>query len=125
MQWLLEAIRPNYHSIADFRKDNPKALKQLFELFVSFLKDADLISGETIAIDGTKSRAHNGKKSNFNQKKIDKHKEYIEAKTQEYLTALDQNDTQENGTTITNIQEKIERLKQNKIKYDRFYFFLS
>ena len=118
MQWLLEAIRPNYHSIADFRKDNPKALKQLFKLFVSFLKDADLIAGDTIAIDGTKSRAHNGKKSNFNQKKIDKHIAYIEAKTQEYLTALDQNDTQENSTTITNIQQKIERLKQNKIKYE-------
>jgi transposase len=118
MQWLIEAIRPNYHSIADFRKDNPKTLKQLFKLFVSFLKDADLISGDTIAIDGTKSRAHNGKKSNFNQKKIDKHVAYIEAKTQEYLTALDQNDSQENSTTITNIQQKIERLKGNKIHYE-------
>jgi transposase len=118
MQWLLEAIRPNYHSIADFRKDNPKALKQLFKLFVSFLKDADLIAGDTVAIDGTKSRAHNGKKSNFNQKKIDKHKEYIEAKTQEYLNALDHNDSQENTTTVTNIQQKIERLKQNKIRYE-------
>lgn len=118
MQWLLEAITPNYHSIADYRKDNAKALKQLFKLFVSFLKDADLILGKTIAIDGTKSRAHNGKKSNFNQKKIDKHIAYIEAKTQEYLTALDQNDLQENTTTISNIQEKIERLKQNKIKYE-------
>ena len=118
MQWLIQAIVPNYHSIADFRKDNPKALKQLFKIFVSFLKDADLIAGETIAIDGTKSRAHNGKKSNYNQKKIDKHKAYIEAKTQEYLTALDQNDTQENSTTITNIQQKIARLQQNKIKYE-------
>jgi len=117
MQWLLEAICPNYHSIADFRKDNPKALKQLFKLFVSFLKDVDLITGKTIAIDGTKSRAHNGKKSNFNQKKIDKHLEYIEAKTQEYLTALEYNDTQENTTTVTNIQQKITRLKQNKINY--------
>ncbi|WP_240455136.1 transposase [Flavobacterium columnare] len=45
MQWLLEDIRPNYNSISDFRKDNPKALKQLFKLFVSFLKDAD---GDTI-----------------------------------------------------------------------------
>ncbi|MFM2265699.1 MAG: hypothetical protein RLZ77_1119 [Bacteroidota bacterium] len=118
MQWLVEAICPNYHSIADFRKDNPKALKQLFKLFVSFLKDAELVSGETIAIDGTKSRAHNGKKSNFNQKKIDKHLAYIEAKTQEYLTALDQNDNLENSTTITNIQQKIARLKQNKINYE-------
>ena len=91
MQWLIEDIRPNYHSISDFRKDNPVALKKLFKLFVSFLKDADLISGETIAIDGTKSRAHNSKKANFNQKKIDKHLEYIETKTQKYLDALKAN----------------------------------
>ena len=109
---------PAGRQVADFRKDNPKALKQLFKLFVSFLKNADLISGETIAIDGTKSRAHNGKKSNFNRKKIDKHIAYIEAKTQEYLTALDQNDSQENTTTVRNIQQKIARLKQNKIKYE-------
>jgi transposase len=118
VQWLLEDIRPNYHSIADFRKDNPKALKQLFKLFVSFLKNADLISGETIAIDGTKSRAHNSKKANFNQKKIDKHKAYIDAKSQEYLDQLEQNDVKENPIAITNIQQKIERLKQNKIKYE-------
>ena len=120
MQWLLEDIRPNYHSIADFRKCNPKALKQLFKLFVSFLKDAELIAGEIIAIDGTKSRAHNGKKSNFNQKKIDKHKAYIDAKSQEYLDQLEQNDIQENPSRISNIQQKIERLKQNKIKYPRY-----
>ena len=118
VQWLLEAIYPNYHSIADFRKDNPKALKQLFKLFVSFLKDAELIAGDTIAIDGTKSRAHNSKKANYNQKKIDKHKEYIQAKSQEYLDQLDQNDIQENPVAIKNIQQKIERLKQNKIKYE-------
>src|SRR5690606_32945980 len=116
VQWLLEDLRPNYHSIADFRKDNPKALKQLFKLFVSFLKDADLIAGETIAIDGTKSRAHNSKKANFNQKKIDKHKEYIEEKYQEYLDQLEQNDIQENPVAIKNIQQKIELLKKYKIK---------
>ncbi len=118
VQWLLEDICPNYHSIADFRKDNPKALKALFKLFVSFLKDAELIAGETIAIDRTKSRAHNRKKSNFNQKKIDKHKDYINAKSQEYLDQLEQNDVKENPIAIKNIQQKIARLKQNKIKYE-------
>ncbi|MFT3919608.1 IS1182 family transposase [Cloacibacterium sp.] len=118
VQWLLECVCPNYHSIADFRKENPKALKQLFKLFVLFLKDADLVSGETLAIDGTKSRAHNGKKSNYNQKKIDKHKAYIEEKTQEYLEALEENDARENPVKIAQIQQKIERLQQNKIKYE-------
>ncbi|MFV8377129.1 IS1182 family transposase [Flavobacterium sp. GSP11] len=118
MQWLLEDIRPNYHSITDFRKNNPAALKNTFKLFVSFLKDADLIGGEIIAIDGTKSRAHNSKKANFNQKKIDKHLDYIEVKTQEYLDALEENDAKENPSKIHNIQQKIERLKQNKIRYE-------
>ena len=117
MQWLLCGITPNYHSISDFRKDNPAALKKLFKVFVSFLKDADLIAGETIAIDGTKSRAHNSKKANFNQKKIDRHLAYIEEKTQEYLDELSKNDENENILNINKIQEKIERLKRNKINY--------
>lgn len=117
MQWLLSGLMPNYHSISDFRKANPSGLKKLFKVFVSFLKDADLIAGGTIAIDGTKSRAHNSKKANFNQKKIDRHLAYIEEKTQQYLDELAQNDEQENGRSISDIQGKIERLKTNKINY--------
>ena len=118
LQWLLFGLTPNYHSISDFRKDNASGLKKLFKVFVSFLKDADLIAGETIAIDGTKSRAHNSKKANFNQKKLDRHLAYIEEKTQEYLDELARNDELEKSTTITHIQEKIERLKKNKLHYE-------
>ncbi|SUX48785.1 Transposase domain (DUF772) [Chryseobacterium indoltheticum] len=118
LQWLLYGLIPNYHSISDFRKDNPSGLKKLFKVFVSFLKDVDLIACETIAIDGTKSRAHNSKKANFNQKKIEKHLAYIEEKSQEYLDQLAENDVQENSEKINNIQQKIERLKTNRIRYE-------
>jgi hypothetical protein len=40
-------------------------IKNLFKLFVSFLKDADLIGCKIIAIDGKKQS--NSKKANFNQ----------------------------------------------------------
>jgi len=33
-QWLLGRLTPNYQSIADFRKDNPKALRNTYKLFV-------------------------------------------------------------------------------------------
>jgi transposase len=78
LQWLLCAIIPYYHNISDFRKQNPAGLKNLFKLFVSFLKDAELIGCKIIPIDGTKSRAHNSKKANFNQKKMERHLVYIE-----------------------------------------------
>lgn len=118
LQWLLGGLKPNYHSITDFRKDNPKALRNTFKLFVLFLKETELVSGEVVAIDGTKFRAHNSKKNNFNPKKIERHLAYIEEKTNDYLEALDQADKTEQPERVKNIQDKINRLKNNKIKYE-------
>lgn len=118
VHWLLGGLTPNYHSIADFRKQNPKALKATFKLFVLFLKDADLIAGEVIAMDGTKVRASNSKKNNYNPKKIERHLAYIEEKTNEYLAELDKNDLHEQPEKVTHVQAKIARLKANKIKYE-------
>jgi len=118
LQWLCGSLKPNYHSIADFRKINPGALRNTFKLFVLFLKEADLIAGKVVAIDGTKSRAHNSKKNNYNEKKIKRHLDYIEEKTSEYLAQLDAADIIEKPEKINYIQEKIDRLKEHKIKYD-------
>lgn len=118
LQWLCGSLKPNYHSIADFRKVNPLALRNTFKLFVLFLKDADLISGNVVAIDGTKSRAHNSKKNNYNAKKIKRHLDYIEEKTSEYLAQLDAADVNEKSEKLDYIQQKIDRLKEHKIKYD-------
>lgn len=118
LEWLLCGLVPNYHSIADFRKDNPEALRNTFKLFVSFLKESGLIEGKVIAIDGTKVRAHNSRKRNYNKDKIRQHLEYIEAKTNEYIQQLEANDAAEQPEKIKNIAEKIERLKTNQIRYE-------
>lgn len=118
LQWLVCKLIPNYHSIADFRKVNPIALRNTFKLFVLFLKDAELISGTTVAVDGTKMRAHNSKKNNYNPKKIKRHLDYIEGKTDEYLSGLDVNDEDEAPEKVQSVVEKLERLKKNKIRYD-------
>ncbi len=118
LHWLMSGLSPNYHSIADFRKDNPIALRNTFKLFVLFLKDADLVAGNVIAIDGTKARAHNSKKNNYNPKKIERHIAYIEEKTNQYLKELDEADRNEQSEEVKNINEKIVRLKTQKIKYE-------
>jgi transposase len=118
LQWLLCKLVPNYHSIADFRKDNHAALRNTFKLFVLFLKDMDLVSGTHAAIDGTKFRAHNSKKSNYSAKKLERHLTYIEEKTNEYLKELDANDASENSVKVTEVKQKIARLQQNKLKYE-------
>jgi len=93
--WLIRGLRPSARKIAYFRKDNSKAFKQAFRYFVLMLKEMDLISGETIAIDSFKIRAQNSLKNNFSQKKIDRHLEYIDSKIHEFEQALDSEEISE------------------------------
>lgn len=124
LMWLLNELTPDHNTIANFRKDNPKAIKQVFRNMVTMCKRLDLIGGKVIAIDGTKLRAQNSKKNNFNQKKIDDHLAYIENKLHEYLDALDVADTAENtgldpDLDKEKIREKIARLNAKKMQYKK------
>ena len=40
LQWLLQQLQPNYHTIADFRKGHAQPLQNMFKLYVQFLSDA-------------------------------------------------------------------------------------
>jgi hypothetical protein len=115
---------PGYHTIADFRKDNGNAFKKAFKIFVSFLKGEELLSAEMIAIDGTKIRAQNNKKNNFNEAGLAKHLAYIENKTQEYITLLDEydaiEDKQAGALKRQEVAKKIQILKERKQKYEQF-----
>jgi len=124
LQWLLKQLQPNYHTIADFRKLNCKALQNMFRLYVHFLSDAGLLGKGTIAVDGSKFKAVNSKKNNYNQNKIDKHRKFIEEKTSRYLQQLDELDAQENESSDDihikkdKIAEGLKKLKERTIKYD-------
>ena len=125
MQWLLQGLQPNYHTIADFRKVHAKPLQAMFKLYVQFLGDAGLLGKTTIGIDGSKFKAVNSKKNNYNQAKIDKHRRFIEEKTARYLQELDQLDREENASGAEElavkkekIAEGLKKLKERTIKYD-------
>ena len=120
--WLLHQLKPGYHTIADFRKDNSAALKNSFKMFVSFLKGEDLLGGELVAIDGTKIRAQNNKSNNYNEEKLKKHLEYIEAKAEGYIQELEQQDATEDKQAAElnkkQIVEKLKTLGERKSKYE-------
>jgi transposase len=123
LQWLLQQLQPNYHTIADFRKAHGQPLQNMFRLYVQFLSDAGLLGKTTIAVDGSKFKAVNSKKNNYNQKKIDKHRQFIEDKTTKYLQELDELDKQENSIGEFEIKkdkitEGLKKLKERSIKYD-------
>ena len=39
LQWLLQGLKPNYHTIADFRRVHALPLQSMFKLYVQFLSD--------------------------------------------------------------------------------------
>jgi transposase len=51
--WLLGGLRPGYHGIANFRRDNVKALKAVNFEFVKLCRELDLIGGKYVGIDGS------------------------------------------------------------------------
>jgi len=82
--WLLSGLRPRYKTIADFRKNHGKAFREVFRRFVLLLKEWNLVEGETVAIDSFKIRGSNSIKNNFNDKKLQRHLEYIDARIAAY-----------------------------------------
>jgi transposase len=110
MMWLINEQKPHFKTIANFRKDNSKAFKKVFQYFVALLKDWNLIDGKTIAIDSFKIRAQNSLKNNFNERKVKRHIGYIDKKIEEYEQELEKEFDQ-------NIKDKIEYNIQKKENY--------
>ena len=114
VMWLMKNLCPDHNTISNFRRDNPKAIKKIFRETVKIARYYNLIGGTLIAGDSTKLRAQNSKKNNFNQKKIDRHLEYIENKLSEYEKALAENDGDKQE-----IKEEIKKQNQRKDAYKK------
>ncbi|AHM59089.1 transposase IS1182 family protein [Flammeovirgaceae bacterium 311] len=122
VQWLLQGLCPAYHTIADFRKEHPQQLKQVFKAFVAFLNDAHLLKGKYVAIDGTKIRAVNSRKNNYNQKKIERQLSYIQEKIDDYLDLLEEEDQKEAHDvkgSRADIEVALKHLEKRKLKYEQ------
>ena len=115
VMWLLNSLKPDHNTISNFRRDNPKPIKKVFRETVRIARHFDLIGGKLLAGDSTKFRAQNSKKNNFNQKKIDRHLEYIEKKLREYNEALAESD----GDKKEHAEKEIEKHTKRKQEYKR------
>jgi hypothetical protein len=107
--------------IADFRKDNAKALRKAFRFFNQLYLEWELLGGELAAIDGSKFRAQNSKKNNYNEAKIQRHLDYIDEKLDHYFEQVnDAFDEQENDEEkLSNINEKVENLLDRRWGYEQ------
>jgi len=120
--WLLKQLAPDFKTIANFRKDNAKALRSVFREFTLLCKNLDLFGAELIAVDGSKFRAQNAKKKSFNKDKLSRTIRDIDKKISDYMDDLDENDESESQIkkpSAKELQEKIDGLKNRRTEYKR------
>lgn len=90
--WLMKKLAPDFKTVADFRKDNIDCVKKVFREFVSFLQDIDLVEGKLASIDGSKIKACNASKRNFNAEYLASKLKRVEERVDRYLKELEKND---------------------------------
>ena len=119
LMWLLKRLTPDFKTIADFRRDNRRAIRQVCHEFTLFCRQLDLFGGELVAIDGSKFKAQNSKGRNFTQRKLKRQIQGLDQKIDEYLEQLDQADEEEKDVhkpSAEELREKIEAMKGRRAR---------
>ena len=116
--WLMKSLVPDHNTIANFRKDNPKAIARVFRATVNLASHFELIGGSLVAGDSTKLRAQNSKKNNFNPAKIERHIAHIDNKLAEYNKILAQEDGDE--LLKKEVASKVRKHQLQKHKYQNY-----
>ena len=95
LMWLTGRLMPDFKTIARFRKDNGKAIRNVCRQFVVLCQRLGLFSEALVAIDGSKFKAVNNRDRNFTSAKLQRRMEEIESSINRYLIDLDTADRQE------------------------------
>ena len=113
--WLLGRLAPDHKTIANFRKDNGSALRQVCAQFVELCGRMGLLTKASVVIDGSKFKAVNNRDRNFTRAKVARRRAQLEEGVARYLSQLDTIDRQEPSETLA---LKTDRLKEKLVKLD-------
>jgi len=95
--WLMSKLKPDFKTIAEFRRKNPKAFKAIFRKFVILCRGVGLLGGDLVAIDGTQLKAVNNPKKNLTGNRLKRMIAQADEKIAEYMKRLDDEDAREKG----------------------------
>ena len=113
LMWLTGRLAPDFKTIADFRKDNPEAIRLVCREFVMLCKKLNLLSEKLVAIDGSKFKAVNSRDKNFTRAKMKRRLRDVESAIERYLARLDETDqTEPPPDDAKTLQDKVAKLRE-------------
>jgi transposase len=115
VMWLTGRLVPDHKTIADFRKDNGRAIRKVCARFVELCREIGLLTRASVAIDGSKFKAVNNRDRNFTRAKVERRRGQLEESVARYLDQLDTTDRHEPSETLalktTRLKEKLAKLE--------------
>jgi transposase len=119
MIWLTGQLAPDFKTIADFRKDNGNAIREVCREFVALCRKLGLLSAASVAIDGSKFKAVNARDKNFTEAKMKRRLERIDESIARYLSQLETADRHGDAVPeakVARLKSKIEKLKEEIVR---------
>src|SRR5476649_564045 len=117
--WLTGHLAPDFKTIADFRKDNGDAIREVCRQFVALCRELDLLSVASVAIDGSKFKAVNARDKNFTEAKMKRRLERIDESIARYMAQLETADRQGDAVPeakVVRLKDKIAKLKEEIVR---------
>ena len=115
--WLRRRLRPDFKTIADFRRDNRAAFREVFRDFVKVCRSLDLFGRELLAVDGTRIKAVNSRDRNFTEGKLQRELEASQERLERYLQQMDDMDEADAGpgaVPARDLAQKIAALRERR-----------
>ena len=121
VMWLLGRLAPDFKTIADFRKDNPQAIRGACRAFIEFCRETQLLAGKLVAIDGSKLQAAASLEPTLTRKILERDRVELEQQVARYLEQLDRADQGEGSEPLERerVQGALERLARLRERLDR------
>jgi len=114
LMWLTGRLTPDFKTIADFRRDNGKAIRKVCAQFIVLCRNMKLFTEAKVAVDSSKFKAVNNRDRNFTAHKVKVRLEHLEQGIQEYLNELDRADRDPASlpaSRVSNLKDKIAAVK--------------
>src|SRR6202451_1833111 len=113
--WLTGRLAPDFKTIADFRKDNGNAIREVCRSFVAVCRELDLLSERSVATDGSKFKAVNARDKNFTEAKMKRRLGRIEESIARYIAQLETADRRGDAVPeakVAHFKDKIMKLNE-------------
>jgi len=117
--WLLRHLKPDFKTIADFRRDNRAAFKPVFREFALLCRQFDLFGRELLAVDGTRIKAVNAKDRNFTRTGLTRTIREADERLAHYLEQMDDSDEDDGSPPSSGDGKLADKFAKLKTKQDR------